>query len=88
MMLLGAVASPECQWALEITTVTCQELAVLAPEKICGPFTLMPFLGIILDRATMSVQLPEDKLNTLQVHLGLFQHSKTVQDQWSQQSLI
>jgi len=88
-LLLGTPASPECQQALDTTTATCQELgAPLALEKIYGPSTSLSFLGVILDTATMSVQLPEDKLSSLRALLDRFLCRKTVQDQRSLQSLV
>ena len=88
-LLLGSPGSSECQQALDTTIATCQELGVpLAPEKICGPSTSLSFLGVILHAASMSVQLPADKLNTLQALLALFLRSKTIQDQRSLQSLV
>ena len=45
------------------TKTTCKELGVpLALEKIEGPATSLPFLGILLDSQKMEVRLPPDKL--------------------------
>ena len=85
-LLLGSPGSSECQWALDMTIATCQELGVpFAPEKFCGPSTSLSFLGVILDATSMSAQLPTDKLKAL---LELFLRSKTIQDQRSLQSLV
>ena len=61
---------------------------VLLKSEVYGPSTSLSFLGVILDAATMSVKLPEDKLNSLQTLLDLFLRSKMVQDQRSLQSLV
>ena len=41
----------------------------MALEKVKGPTTCLPFLGIILDSEHLEASLPEDKLTRIQVFL-------------------
>jgi len=38
---------------------------LVALEKVEGPLTFLPFLGIVLDTTRMEARLPEEKLTRL-----------------------
>ena len=66
-LTIGRPTSGICNQNLNIITRTCEELEVpLASEKIEGPATSIPFLGIILDSSKMEACLPPDKLTCIQ----------------------
>ena len=53
-----------CQHNLDTMIRICKDLGVpLAIDKIEGPSSSLPFLGIMLDTNTMEARLPIDKLN-------------------------
>ena len=63
---MGPANSPICQRNLDILTQICNYLGVpLALEKMEGPLTTLPFLGILLDTVKMEARLPEEKLHKL-----------------------
>ena len=56
----------------------CNKLGVpLALDKLLGPSTVLPFLGIELDTATMELYLPADKLHSLQSLVKSWQGKKS-----------
>lgn len=66
-LLLGSPHSPECQQNLDTFIHLCSHLGIpLASEKIEGPSTSLPFLGINIDTSQMEIQLPEEKLARIQ----------------------
>lgn len=74
-LTLGAPDSSECKHNLQLLIDTCQLLGIpLAVEKIEGPIEWIIFLGIELDSRTMSMRLPEEKL----------QHLRRLVAQWIQ----
>ena len=44
----------------------------LAEEKLEGPSTVIPFLGIVLDSVRLEARLPEDKLSLIKESLGVW----------------
>ena len=57
---------------------SCNKLGVpLALDKLLGPSTVLPFLGIELDSATMELCLPADKLHNLQSLIKSWQGRKS-----------
>ena len=57
------IGPPICQNNLDKLVHICNYLGVpLALEKVEGPPTALPFLGIILDTVTMEARLPQEKL--------------------------
>ena len=48
----------------------------LALEKVEGPVTALPFLGIILDSNKMEARLPLDKLTRIREELTSWQSKK------------
>ena len=53
-----------CQRDLRCFQLMCFQLGVpLAPEKTCGPATVLPFLGIELDTVALEARMPMDKVN-------------------------
>ena len=78
-LTIGPPTSDICKTNLNIIMRTCKELGVpLAIEKIEGPATSLPFLGIILDSNKMEAHLPPDKLIRLQEELTNWQGKKKV----------
>ena len=52
-----------CQQQLLLFVKLCDYLGVpIAPEKTCGPATVLSFVGIELDTIKMEARLPEDKV--------------------------
>ena len=68
---VGRPASLECASNLSIIKQCC-DLTGTPPEqeKIEGPSTCLPFLGIELDTAAMEIRLPVDKLYQLRETIG------------------
>ena len=67
-LLLGSPYSDECAQALATTLTTCSELGIpLALDKTEGPTTELTFLGVLLNSASLSVSLPQDKLQALRI---------------------
>ena len=65
-MILGPPTSLKCQEDLHTIIRVCKDLGVpLALEKIEGPSTTLPFLGIVLDTVVMETRLPHDKLERM-----------------------
>ena len=88
-LLFGDPSSTECEDALAITLVTCQELGVpLAEDKIEGPATSLSFLGIQLNSASMCVSLPQDKLTKLRSLVDMMSTQRAVGNLHSLESLI
>ena len=66
-LTMGPPSSSCCQHNLDTIIKICNYLGVpLALEKIAGPSTTLPFLGIELDTIKLEARLPEDKLCKLQ----------------------
>ena len=65
-LTLGPPDSEVCHHNLTTLKHLCHTLGVpLALEKVEGPATSLPFLGIILDSERMEVRLPADKLDRI-----------------------
>ena len=65
-LTLGAPDSQECAHNLRVLTDICKVLGIpLAIEKIEGPSVCIIFLGIELDARTMTMRLPQEKLDHL-----------------------
>ena len=65
-LTMGPPSSPTCQRNLDTLVQICTYLGVpLALEKVEGPSTALPFLGIVLDTTRMEARLPEEKLSRL-----------------------
>ena len=65
-LILGPPTSLKCQEDLNTIIRICKDLGVpLALEKIEGPSTTLPFLGIVLDTVVMETRLPHDKLERM-----------------------
>ena len=65
-LTMGPSSSSSCQYNLDTIIQICNYLGVpLALEKVEGPSTTLPFLGITLDTIKMEARLPEDKLGKL-----------------------
>ena len=66
-LTMGPPSSSCCQHNLDTIIKICNYLGVpLALEKIAGPSTTLPFLGIELDTIKLEARLPKDKLYKLQ----------------------
>ena len=65
-LILGPPESVRCQQALDLAMSTCEEVGFpLALEKVEGPDTVLPFLGIELDTKALQLRLPAVKLHQL-----------------------
>ena len=65
-LTMGPPSSLTCRQNLDTIIQLCNHLGVpLALEKIEGPSTFLPFLGIVLDTIKMEARLPEEKLRKL-----------------------
>ena len=63
---IGRSNSDECHFHLHVLCEVCQRLGVpLASEKIVGPSTCLPFLGIVIDSVAQELRLPADKLTRI-----------------------
>lgn len=68
---VGRPQTDECAFSLQLLTDLCARLGVpLAMEKIEGPSTCLPFLGIEIDSISQELRLPADKLMRLRSLLG------------------
>ena len=62
-LTMGPPSSPTCQYNLDTLVQIYNYLKVpLALEKVAGPSTALPFLGIELDTIQMEARLPEARL--------------------------
>ena len=53
----------QCSKSLQLFLDLCDDLGIpMAPEKTCGPSTILTFAGIELDTVQSESRLPEDKL--------------------------
>ena len=67
VLLLGPPGEGECGQALARTRQFCSELGVpITEEKVMGPITCLPFLGIKMDTEKGLLQLPKEKLCRVQ----------------------
>ena len=74
---IGRPQSDECAFSLHLLIELCARLGVpLAIEKVEGPSTCLPFLGIEIDSIAQELRLPADKLMRLRSLLGEW-HGKT-----------
>ena len=65
-LTMGPSSSSSCQHNLDAIIEICNYLGVpLALEKVEGPSSALPFLGIMLDTIKMEARLPNDKLDKL-----------------------
>ncbi len=77
-LLFGAPYSGECAVALSAALNTCADLGLpVAADKVAGPATTLPFLGIELDTSALQVRLPRDKLRRLQAFISLWRTKKS-----------
>jgi len=76
-LTLGPPHSKVCLQNLDTLKHICSRLGVpLALEKVEGPSTSLPFLGIILDSDRMEARLPDDKLARIQECLTAWLNKK------------
>lgn len=61
--LVIASSSTQCQANLDLFLALCKYLGIpIAPEKTCGPATVLSFAGIELDSIKSEARLPTDKI--------------------------
>ena len=88
-LLLSSSYCDECAQALAITLSTCSELGIpLALDKTEGPTTELTFLGVLLNSASLSMSLPQDKLQALRILIQQFVGRRVVRDVGALESLI
>ena len=74
-LTMGPPSSLTCQHNLDTIIRMCNYLGIpLALEKVEGPSTALPFLGIMLNTITMEARLPEEKLRKLRVEVSQWVH--------------
>ena len=77
-IFFGRPGTKQCADALTTAITLCNKLGVpLALDKLLGPSTVLPFLGIELDTDTMELRLPADKLHSLQSLIKSWQGKKS-----------
>ena len=77
--LLVAPTEQLCQQQLDLFLSLCSYLGIpIAPEKTCGPSTIMSFAGIELDSIFLEARLPRDKIEKCISLISDFIHRKKV----------
>ena len=77
--LLVAPSEQLCQQQLDLFLSLCSYLGIpIAPEKTCGPSTIMSFAGIELDSIFLEARLPRDKIEKCISLISDFIHRKKV----------
>ena len=77
-LFFGSPGSRECADALRLALSLCKRLGVpVSKEKIEGPATVLPFLGILLDTTAMELRLPDDKLARLKTTITEWKRKKS-----------
>ena len=65
-LTVGPPSTLTCKQNVDTIIQICNHLGIpLALEKVEGPATTLPFLGIVVDAIRMEARLPEDKLRKL-----------------------
>ena len=68
-----------CQSQLSLFLDLCSFLGIpIAPEKTCGPSTILSFVGIELDTVLLQARLPQEKIDKCVSLLSEFQRRKKV----------
>ena len=62
--------------------------ALIKPEKVIGPTTSLPLLGILLDTINQEAKLPDDKLVALLSELAEFKKWATIKQTSSKRKLL
>ena len=77
-LFMGPPLSASCAQYLSRAQLTCEELGVpIATEKVEGPSTKIPFLGIELDTESLTLALPAEKLYNLKTMVAGWQGKKS-----------
>ena len=77
--LLVAPTEQLCQQQVDLFLSLCSYLGIpIAPEKTCGPSTIMSFAGIELDSIFLEARLPRDKIEKCISLISDFIHRKKV----------
>ena len=80
-LVFGSPGSQECEKALDISLQLCKQLGVLvAPRKLEGPGTALPFLEILID-TQKELRLPGEKLSCLKGLISTWKGRKSCQKQ-------
>ena len=86
---VGLPQSDTCFKALSDMLLLCQAVqAPVKPEKVLGPTTTLPILGILLDTVAGEAKLPEEKLTALQQELQHFQNRATANQTCTKRQLL
>lgn len=87
--LAGPPMSTSCARSLQDMLLLCEAVqAPVKPEKVLGPSTTLPFLGILLDSEKGEARLPEDKLAALKQELDEFHSLAITHKQCSKRQLL
>ena len=74
---VGRPGTDDCAFQLKLLIELCHRLGVpLALEKIEGPNTCLPFLGIEIDSIAQELHLPLEKLQRVRTMLTAWQYKK------------
>ena len=86
---MGSAGTTECASAFATTIQACTELGIpLAHDKTEGPHTVLSFLGVELNSATLSTSFPRDKLQRLKILVDEFTQARTIRNHRRFESLI
>ena len=87
--LAGPPHSNTCYKALSDMLLFCRAVqAPVKPEKVLGPSTTLPILGIILDTSAGEARLPEGKLTALKQELQHFHNIATTNHMCTKRQLL
>ena len=85
----GPPNSDSCSKALSDMLLLCQAVqAPVKPEKVLGPSTILPILGILLETVAGEARLPDDKLTALKQELQYFHSLATTNHMCTKRQLL
>lgn len=85
----GPPQTDACMVALMDMIQLCGQVgALIKPEKVIGPTTSLPLLGILLDTINQEAKLPDDKLVALLSELAEFKKWATIKQTSSKRKLL
>ena len=85
----GPPNSDSCSKALSDRLLLCQAVqAPVKPEKVLGPSTILPILGILLDTVAGEARLPDNKLTALKQELQYFHNLATTNHMCTKRQLL
>ena len=73
---------------MDMVQLCGQVSALIKPEKVIGPSTSLPLLGILLDTINQEAKLPDDKLAALLSELEEFKRMASIKQTSSKRKLL